>query len=130
MGITHYIKEEEQIARRLDNYRVIASTIDEVKRDLDSKRSYEKMEASFQRDQASEIKGATIRPKSMIRPSSNRQSVRKSVSKNPNHYFQFFKQIIRKTEIDYDDRTLEFNNMPIIVNINAKLVKIHYLFQM
>ena len=88
------------------------------------------MEASFQRDQESEIKGATIRPKSMIKPDSRRQSIKRSVSSNPNHYFQFFKQIIRKTDIDYNERILKFNTMPIIVNINAKLVKIHYLFQM
>jgi len=133
LGVTTYRAVEGKYAERMNTFKILANTIEDVKRDLEEKKAYERIgDLTLGEDEKSSMQlGTSIKPKSMIRPDSVRPSiVRKSISEAPGHYFQFFKQIIRKTKIDFDNRRLKLNNMPITVVIKAKLVKIHYLFQM
>jgi hypothetical protein len=96
-----------------EKFRTLEDTINEVKEDLEQKRHYERMidyenegNLPSERSVAGGLSRDGIergRPKSFAGAKGpTRVSMKKSVSGNPNLYFQFFKQLVRKTPVDFE----------------------------
>ena len=57
---------------------------------------------------------------------------KKPVSKieHKDEYYLFLRQFFLSIDVDWEHPVINFNSYPIIVDTSAKLVKVHYLFQM
>lgn len=105
--------DDGQPTGTFEKFRTLEDTIIEVKEDLEQKRHYERMidyENEGNPPSERSVAGGRSRdgtergrPKSFaVAKGPSRVSMKKSVTGNPNNYFQFFKQLVRKTPVDFD----------------------------